>query len=81
MPALQVTPAEVARPKLVLDIRPAIPLGSQVSAAAAATPVTPPASSPPVGTTDPAPVDVQAELRRLQERMQAGKVPVPKIVD
>jgi hypothetical protein len=80
MPALQVTPAEVARPKLVLDIRPAIPLGSQVPAAGAAVAVTPPATGP-VGTTDPAPVDVQAELRRLQERMQAGKVPVPKIVD
>lgn len=74
-------PAEVTRSKLLLELRPAIPLSGQVLPAPAAVAIATEATSPAAATDQAPQVDVQATVRRLEEQMRAGKVPLPKIVD
>jgi hypothetical protein len=80
-PAVWVIPPEdmsPVRPRLSLDIRPATPLGDD---APDPTPlaVSPPAA-PVAASLDSQPSNVQEQLRRIEQQMRAGKVPITRVV-
>jgi hypothetical protein len=73
-----------SRPRLHLDIRPAVPLAGNPAITATAAPP-PSALAAPMPTGSPAPSPsahhaVDAQLQRLRQQIDASKVPLPKIV-
>jgi hypothetical protein len=80
-PAVRAVPPEdtpPVRPRLSLDIRPATPLGD--SAPDRIPLAVPPPAVPVAASHDGQPGNVQAQLRRIEQQMQAGKVPLTRVV-
>ena len=74
--------SETSRPRMRLDIRPATPLANRTADLAVSAPALPASapSGPVISSRGQPDGDATDPVRRLRQQMDAGKVPLPKIV-